>query len=182
MTLLAEPASSLTTRQLRRFVRSPLLGGVDPYGSRHTYRPLRSVQLQPGPDVDPFIQWLARKVEAELNRLVRLEEGWDGRRAREVTDEAVVSSVEALFALVGDHTWPAPQFFPLPDGGLQFEWHMGGAAVEVEVDSEGEAHALAESPDGSVLFEGVIWPQRDAALADFQRSVTPLFLAVMASR
>jgi hypothetical protein len=47
-----------------------------------------------------------------------------------------------------------PQFFPLPNGGLQLEWHAGGEDIEIEVDPSGTAFVLATNATGEVLLEG----------------------------
>jgi len=94
-------------------------------------------------------------VENELNRLVELPQGWDGRHAAQITNEAVQTTVDLLPAISDEQSVP-PQFFPLPDGGIQFEWHVGGNDIEIEVDGGGEAHAVAVTADDNILFEGEI--------------------------
>jgi hypothetical protein len=97
--------------------------------------------------------WLAEHARRELNELLRLRPRWDGHRARSITDEAVRSTVQTLFEIAEELSLP-PQFFPLPDGGIQYEWHVGGQSVEVEVGAGGIAHVLATDRDGEVLAEG----------------------------
>ena len=98
-----------------------------------------------------FVQY----IEAELNSLLELRDGWDGRRACAITLSATEATIRLLAALM-DETAAPPQFFPLPDGGLQVEWHVGGNSIEVEVDAQGEPHLLARASDGTTIVEGVI--------------------------
>ncbi len=32
---------------------------------------------------------------------------------------------------------PVPQIVPTSDGGIQFEWHLAGRRLEIEIDEEG---------------------------------------------
>lgn len=91
-------------------------------------------------------------VERELNRLLELPLGWDGRHAARTTYEAVQTTVDVLPAISDEQSIP-PQFFPLPDGGIQVEWHVAGAAIEIEIDGAGEAYAVALNADKKILFE-----------------------------
>ncbi|MDA8045306.1 MAG: hypothetical protein M0Z30_08730 [Actinomycetota bacterium] len=47
-----------------------------------------------------------------------------------------------------------PQFVPLPDGGVQAEWLVGGDSLEIEVSGEGEAFVFGVDADGGVAVEG----------------------------
>jgi hypothetical protein len=108
------------------------------------------------PDPTGRLVWLASAGERQLNDLLRLRPGWDNRRARHLTQAAVLRAVEvfACFgACFGEHVLP-PQIFPLPDGGVQLEWHLGffGSSVEIEVDAEGEAHLLVADDSGEIVI------------------------------
>jgi hypothetical protein len=81
--------------------------------------------------------------------------GWDGRRARPVTPSAARSAaviLAGLWSAAASHpegTYSGdfvlkPQMFPLPDGGVQLEWHAGSAELEV-----------AAMPDGSMVITAV---------------------------
>ncbi len=105
-----------------------------------------------GSYASPESVWFAAWVEDELDQLLRLAPGWDGHRAERVTEQAVATAVHIFFAIT-DRSSVLPQFFPLPDGGIQFEWHVGGQALEVEVDGAGGVYALAYSKTGGVTFE-----------------------------
>jgi hypothetical protein len=120
----------------------------------------------------PFVAY----VEAGLNSLLELRDGWDGRRARAITIPAVQSTVQVLAALMNEASAP-PQFFPLPDGGIQVEWHVGGNDIEVEIDSGGEAHVIAQTSDGADVTEGIATPDRPEVLSSARE-----FLQLLSAR
>lgn len=122
------------------------------------------------PDPTGRLGWLASTIERQLNDLLRLRAGWDGRRARPPAHAAVVRAIE-VFASFGEHVLP-PQLFPLPDGGVQLEWHAG-SSVEIEVDAKGDAHVLVVGDSGEILIneelrsgDAVLIDQVRAALGD----------------
>jgi hypothetical protein len=106
----------------------------------------------PQPEVRP---WYVDLTERELNRLIDLGEGWDGGRARAVTLPALRTTVEVLARLLTQQS-PRPQFFPLPDGGIQVEWLVAGNSVVIEVDAQGEAYVLATTSKDSEVADGII--------------------------
>lgn len=97
----------------------------------------------------------AHRTVARLNSLLDLRDGWDGHRAHAVTIPATEATVRVLASLM-DETSAPPQLFPLPDGGLQIEWHVGGNSIEVEIDAGGEPCVLARTHDGATVADGVI--------------------------
>ncbi len=107
-----------------------------------------------------------RYVEQELNRLLALDPGWNGYRARRMVPEAVFAAVNALGQVINEQSLP-PQFFPLPDGGVQFEWHVDGDALEAQLDPQGDGNALGVRANGDIFIEGDLtaerlWQMRDA--------------------
>jgi len=136
------------------------------------------VQLLPQ---DSNLQWLAAYVESEINRLLSLDKKWDGHRARPVTDEAAGSTISIIFRLCDEISLP-PQFFPLPDGGVQIEWHVDGASVEIEVDPMGAAHSLATDSSGSVLIDQEMDSPDLATMAAVRDAVRRLSLRVVRGR
>jgi hypothetical protein len=118
-------------------------------------------------------EWLVPYVEERLNELLRLPGGWDGFRARPLTDAAVRSAVLLLFAIANDETLP-PQFFPLPDGGVQMEWHVAGESVEIEIDGLGDGHVSAIDRAGQVTFESDLTPDSPSALRTSRETVARL--------
>jgi hypothetical protein len=155
VTLLDHPTagSGLTTRAITPPDRSEVLASEASY--RHLEQETRrylSIDYRGSTGADRT--WLVQHVERELNGLLGLRPGWDGRRAAIVTDDAVMSAVEAVAALLEDDTAAIPQFFPLPDGGVQVEWHVNDNHVEIEIDAAGAPHVLAVDRDGHVVVEG----------------------------
>ncbi len=119
------------------------------------------------PDPTGRLGWLASTIEKQLNDLLRLRPGWDGRRARPPYQAAVMRAIE-VFASFGDLAFP-PQVFPLPDGGIQLEWHAG-SSVEIEVDAEGVAHVLVVDDIGEIDINEEL-RSGDAVLIDRVRAV-----------
>lgn len=106
--------------------------------------------------VDPEpggLAWVLERVASELSRLVQLRPGWDGRHGKPVTQEAVYGTAGVLINLL-DRNSQVPQFFPLPDGGIQVEWY-GDNEIEIDVDGSGGAYVIATSK-GEVVAEGVL--------------------------
>ncbi|MCA1846222.1 MAG: hypothetical protein LC792_24120, partial [Actinobacteria bacterium] len=57
-------------------------------------QPMREIAIQvSGPDASLRRTWLASHMEQQINALLRLRSGWDGRRALPPTDAAVRSAV-----------------------------------------------------------------------------------------
>jgi len=105
--------------------------------------------------------WFDDYLNTELNRLFALPTGWDGFSADEVTIEAVRETVTVLAVIVNEAS-PAPQFFPLLDGGIQVEWHVGGDYTEIEVNGAGEAYILATRSNGETVADGEVRAGQDA--------------------
>lgn len=116
-------------------------------------------------------------IEHELNTLLLLEEGWDGRRAKGITGSALDSATAILVVLMASSEGLIlPQLFPLPDGGIQIEWHADGDDIEIETDAVGEAHVLATTHTGDVAVEGILAPDLSSpamrAVADLLKSLS----------
>lgn len=92
-----------------------------------------------------------RDIERKINSLFRLRADWNHRGAREVTDEAALATVRILLELMRSHSLPV-QLFPLPDGGIQAEWHVSQSSVEIEIDSSGDVF-VSVVEDGEIAVE-----------------------------
>ena len=116
-------------------------------------------------DGDPWSRpWWVDYVEAEFNALLALPQGWDGRRAGPVAIGAVETAIEVLAVLMNETSAP-PQLFPLPDGGLELGWWVGGDEIEVEIAADGDVQMLAETAAGQTVAEGAVTLGRaDASL------------------
>lgn len=109
----------------------------------------------------PPPSWAAH-AHQELQRLVDLPAGWDGHRAKPVTEAAVQAVVRVLAEVMTERT-PFPQYFPLPDGGLQVEWHADGHDIEIEADARGAVYVLATQPESEMAR---VDAQLDSTAAD----------------
>ena len=142
--------------------------------------PKRQIFIQLGA-AQGNLRWLADHVQTEVNAILALGEGWDGHRAKPITDEAAGSTISLVFALCDDLSLP-PQFFPLPDGGVQIEWHVGGEAVEVEIDGSGDAHALVIDDSGAVIVDSALEPDASESLLPVQAVVRRLSIRAASGR
>jgi hypothetical protein len=113
--------------------------------------------------------WFDEYLNQELNRLFALPAGWDGFSSDLVTIEAIQKAVTVL-VMIADETTPAPQFFPLRDGGIQVEWHVGGNDIEVEVNGVGEAYVFAARSDGEVIADGEVGAEEQEQLLGATRT------------
>lgn len=124
--------------------------------------------------------WLASAMEEQVNHLLELPHGWDGGPSRPVSDDAVASAVAVLFAIAGDIPL-APQVFPLPDGGLQLEWHAGDS-IEVEIDALGAAHVLAVTDTGLPILNSELDLTDEAQLGEVGDALERLSVRLARSR
>lgn len=86
----------------------------------------------------------------KFNKLTALPPGWDGYTGRPVSFTCARFAAHLIERLFDDEL-PPPSLVPGSDGTLQFEWHMNG--YDVEVDVLGEYNVLAtryDCLDGSV--------------------------------
>ena len=135
--------------------------------------PDRRIEVRVAADRSLRRMWLATYAEEQVNALLRLPPGWDGYRGRQLTQEAVAAAIDVLFAIADDMSLP-PQLFPLPDGGIQLEWHAAGWDVEIEVDSVGSGYALATDAEGAVIADGEVTPGQTPTLTQVQDAVRRL--------
>lgn len=112
-------------------------------------------------------------METQVNELLKLGPGWDGHRANPVTFEAVDTVMAVMGQISTDLTVP-PFIFPLPDGGLQLEWHAGRESVEVEVDGEGDAHLIVTDEGGEIVVNAELPPDDRAGFVAARKAVERL--------
>lgn len=89
---------------------------------------------------------------AQLEQLLALDEGWDGGRAKRVSQVSAILALHLAGNLVSDLLL-LPQVFPLPDGGVQLEWLIDGNGLEIEVSPNGEVSALGVDAEGSTEID-----------------------------
>lgn len=86
---------------------------------------------------DPIPEWFYRTLRAVVHSL-SLEPGWDSYDANPVSRSAAETGLARLFDVMQPSS-PPPTVAPIPDGGLQFEWHRNGLDVEIELSRDGVA-------------------------------------------
>lgn len=80
---------------------------------------------------------------AKLYELSNLPRNWDSYDGQRVRTECANAAFGILAATLGERT-PLPWIVPTPDGHVQFEWHIHGIDLEVEVSSLTSIHVLYE--------------------------------------
>lgn len=125
-------------------------------------------------DPSGHLAWLAGSIERQFNDLLQLRAGWDGRKALPSTYAALLRATELLGSF-GEGLVP-PQVFPLPDGGVQLEWHAA-SSVEIEVDRRGEAHVVVVDDSGEIVVNRELQRESAADLDGVQQ-----FLSLIATR
>lgn len=111
----------------------------------------------------------------QLNRLLELDEGWDGQAGRAISLPAAQTALWLILSLTDEDSAP-PHVLPTVDGGVQVEWLVAGNGLEIEVDpSGGGAYVLAvDDSDRTRIDEeidahtGTLWPAR-RYLADISK-------------
>lgn len=147
----------------------------------HGWRPVRQITIQVArPDGSLHGTWLAAHVEDQINQLLRLQPGWDGGRARPLTDEAVRAALRVLFAIADDLVLP-PQMFPVPDGGLQLEWHAH-ESVEIEVDADGDVHVMTTDEAGEIALNREFEIDDDSVLSQVRDAIRHLSARLAGAR
>lgn len=79
-------------------------------------------------------------VQRRLVELQALPPGWDGYRARAVS-ERTAARVHAVLAACLSPTGRYPSIVPGPSGDVQVEWHFGGVDLEVGISDDGPVTA-----------------------------------------
>jgi len=88
----------------------------------------------------------AYKVLSKTNDLLNLNLAWDSYSAIAIQKKSVEKMLDILFSLASSTT-PAPSLVPLPDGGVQIEWHDGTRDLELSFQSDGNLSAYYFSPE-----------------------------------
>lgn len=78
------------------------------------------------------------RVAERLEHLTELQFDWDGEGAQALDRLAMRVSTTFVDAML-TAGFPEPEVFPVPDGGVQFEWASGPIELEVEVTPGGRA-------------------------------------------
>jgi hypothetical protein len=84
--------------------------------------------------------WVPQTVRA-LEEIQLLPRNWDSYGSSP-TDPATVREAVRLLSTVMAPSTPPPFVVPLPDGGVQLEWHAGPIDLEIEVSPNGRREIL----------------------------------------
>lgn len=124
---------------------------------------------------------LAQHLESEINGLLQLKDGWDGERASEITMDAAKATIPLVWQAFSDIAL-LPLLFPLPDGGIQAEWHAGQESVEIEVDEIGDAHLLITDETGAIVVNRALPGADSLGISQARTAVDKLSARVLSSR
>ncbi|MGC1407285.1 MAG: hypothetical protein WA938_11220, partial [Candidatus Dormiibacterota bacterium] len=106
--------------------------------------------------------------------------GWDGYKGRPLTLESALMAIHLTSRLVG-RVYVPPWVFPLPDGGLQLEWHAGPQSIEIEIDSQGDAHALVVRDADEIAMNDDLTLDDPIALRQVRDAVQDLAVGLLGS-
>lgn len=95
--------------------------------------------------------WVEPTVRS-LERLLRLGPDWDTYGGSPVDPKCVAAALELASRTFRDDT-PIPSVVPTSRGGIQFEWHTGGADLEIEFLSATRVCGLFEDQLTGVCWE-----------------------------
>jgi hypothetical protein len=105
----------------------------------------------------------------KLAEVLALEPNWDSYGAAAVSRESVVAALEDVLPLVMEDGTFLPAVVPTPRGGIQFEWHMCGLDVEIEVSRDGNARVIVEDLDTGEVWYGELFANVDRLSRLFSR-------------
>lgn len=104
---------------------------------------------------------------SRLRDLLDLEEGWDGGQAQPVSQQSALNALH--FFVVNQHLLVSMPSGVVPvarrdqPSGIQIEWHLNGASIELEFD-----------PDGTTELAIFTKNQKYATLGDIIRTIQSL--------
>ena len=119
-------------------------------------------------------------VEARLQELIRLENGWDGYEGLPVAFGNAVFAVRVLESICVGET-PAPSIVPGSAGDLQLEWHLPGGEIELHVRAPNDVHAWRSLTGAYPLEEALMLSTDFSVVAKWLRNLTEAPLAPRAA-
>jgi hypothetical protein len=125
------------------------------------YIPDDSANPTDAPTVDDITAVFDRSM-ARINECAALPPDWDSYGANTPTTSAVDTARQVLAAVRATAAIdPGMRYLntvPTPDGGIQFEWHVNGWSVEIEVTPTGSVQTWAYDHNGNTFT----YPPEDA--------------------
>ena len=76
-------------------------------------------------------RWVKPTLEAVVP-LFSLQKNWDTYGALPINAKTTERALEVLLTIMGYET-PAPSVVHTSGGGIQFEWHLGGIDLEIDI-------------------------------------------------
>lgn len=109
--------------------------------------------------------WLQPVVD-RLNRLLQLQDGWDGPGTLGIDIEVAERALKTLEGIATEKTRP-PSISPGPDGSLQLAWYDREFELEIEVPRSGNmAVSLYKHSSDQELELTLTSPELSAAIKD----------------
>jgi hypothetical protein len=85
---------------------------------------------------EPRPTWFIPVLQGFAN-IATLAVGWDGSAAGEIGTATINRALRAIEQLLPQDA-PAPSIVPIPDSGLQIEWHRNRRDLEIEFSPSGD--------------------------------------------
>jgi hypothetical protein len=157
---------------IQMFTGLPNVPHVVPYkkldnASVPTIGPMVSVEMAPA------APWNI-KLSNNVDRLRKLSRGWDGPYSLPINNSLlnrVTALIRESLACLGSNA-RAPFVVPLPNGGVQVEWHVARGELEFELAADGKASIWIrdhgtndefETEGAKALNQFMLWAARLAA-------------------
>lgn len=102
-----------------------------------------------------MVSW--KVIENHINKLADLKPDWDDCGADVIKSEFIQSAHKLAQTLQKDGYNPPDDIYPVNDGNIFFEWHLGKMIVRIEIESPGEGQKMVSWPDKSPVFTDVAW-------------------------
>ena len=93
--------------------------------------------------VSDHVSTWSDQVKERLEKLIQLENGWDGYNGMHVSLENAHFALNVLAAICETKT-PAPQIVPGDSGDLQLEWHTLHGDLEMHIIAPNQVHVWRE--------------------------------------
>lgn len=99
-------------------------------------------------------KWISHIAEV-LSSYIWLPNNWDSYGARGTDFKCILVAIQILARIVDEHT-PKPSVVPTTQGGVQFEWHVNGIDLEIEIQPSFRLFAAFEDHQLQEEWEGEI--------------------------